>query len=267
MNEKVILAQITHPFLVNMVYSFQDRDNLYLVMDLLGGGDLRYHIGRMRIFSEQTTKFFVACIMVSLEYIHTNKIIHRDLKPENLVFDDKGYLRLTDFGIARYVKPENSSDTSGTPGYMAPEVMCRQNHSYAADYFALGVIVYECMLGRRPYMGKTRKEIKDLILQRNVQIRPEQIPEGWSAESADFCNQLIQRKQTNRLGYNGPQEVKTHAWLQSVKWDRLLNKDDESPFIPPLGDNFDKKHISKPEDPVDISASYLRRDSIQSRLG
>lgn len=94
-------------------------------MDLLGGGDLRYHIGRVKIFNEETTRssvlslgFFVACIFLSLEYLHINKIIHRDLKPENLVFDERGYLRLTDFGIARYLKPENSTDTSGTPGYM-----------------------------------------------------------------------------------------------------------------------------------------------------
>lgn len=131
-------------------------------MDLLGGGDLRYHIGRVKIFNEETTRslvlslgFFVACIFLALEYLHINKIIHRDLKPENLVFDERGYLRLTDFGIARYLKPENSTDTSGTPGYMgkievtlAPEVMCRQNHGVAVDYFALGVIVFECMLGR-----------------------------------------------------------------------------------------------------------------------
>ena len=125
MNEKIILTQINHPFLVNMVYSFQDWENLYLAMDLLGGGDLRYHIGRVKIFNEETTRsmalslgFFVACIFLSLEYLHINKIIHRDLKPENLVFDERGYLRLTDFGIARYLKPENSTDTSGTPGYM-----------------------------------------------------------------------------------------------------------------------------------------------------
>lgn len=125
MNEKIILTQINHPFLVNMVYSFQDWENLYLAMDLLGGGDLRYHIGRVKIFNEETTRsiflsqgFFVACIFLSLEYLHINKIIHRDLKPENLVFDERGYLRLTDFGIARYLKPDNSTDTSGTPGYM-----------------------------------------------------------------------------------------------------------------------------------------------------
>lgn len=131
-----------------MQYAFQDRDNLYLVMDLLGGGDLRYHIARHRRFSEEQTKFFITCILVSLEYIHNKSILHRDIKPENLVFDDKGYLRVTDFGIARIWNPENSKETSGTPGYMAPEVMCRQNHGVGVDYFALGVIAYECMMGR-----------------------------------------------------------------------------------------------------------------------
>ena len=108
------------------------------------GGDLRYHIGRMRRFNEEQTSifdknnkgFFVACIFLGLEYIHNNNIIHRDIKPENLVLDEKGYVRITDLGIARVMKPENSQDTSGTPGYMgmifkitiyfkAPEVMYR----------------------------------------------------------------------------------------------------------------------------------------------
>lgn len=86
--------------------------------------------------------------MLALEYLHKNDIIHRDLKPENLVLDSNGYAYLTDLGIARKLRPDNSSDTSGTPGYMAPEVMCRQNHGISVDYFALGVIAYECMMGR-----------------------------------------------------------------------------------------------------------------------
>ena len=88
-------------------------------------------------------------------------MIHRDIKPENVVFEDSGYVRLTDFGIAKILREENNKDTSGTPGYMAPEVMCRQNHSYAVDYFALGVMAYEFMYGKRPYTGKTRKDIRD----------------------------------------------------------------------------------------------------------
>ena len=109
--------------------------------------------------------------MQGLEYIHNHSILHRDIKPENIVFDENGYLHITDFGIARIWNPNNSQETSGTPGYMAPEVMCRQNHGVAADYFAMGVIAYECMMGRRPYVGKTRKDIRDHILSKQVSIR------------------------------------------------------------------------------------------------
>ena len=98
---------------------------------------------------------------MGLEYLHSNDVLHRDIKPENLVFDNRGYLRITDLGIARVWKEDNSSETSGTPGYMAPEVMCKQNHSFCADYFAVGVICFELMLGYRPYQGNTRKAIRD----------------------------------------------------------------------------------------------------------
>ena len=103
-----------------MVYAFQDTENLYLVMDYVNGGDLRYHLGNRRKFTEAETKFLVACIITALQYLHLNNVIHRDLKPENLVFDKEGYLKLTDLGVSKHYKPNNASDTSGTPGYMAP---------------------------------------------------------------------------------------------------------------------------------------------------
>lgn len=133
----------------------------------------------------------MACIFLGLEHMHNNNIIHRDIKPENLVLDRLGYVRVTDMGIARILRPENAQDTSGTPGYMAPEVMCRQNHSFAVDYFALGVIGYEFMLGRRPYVGRSRKEIRDQILAKQVQIKRSDIPDGWSLEAADFINRVF----------------------------------------------------------------------------
>ena len=102
------------------------------------------------MFTEEQTKFFMACIILGLEYIHSNNIIHRDIKPENLVCDDKGYIRITDFGVAKKYHKNNGDETSGTPGYMAPEVLCAKNHSYPVDFFALGVIGYEFMIGRRP---------------------------------------------------------------------------------------------------------------------
>lgn len=240
-NERKLLAVLRHPFIVNMHFAFQDRENLYLAMDLMTGGDLRYHLGKMRRFREEQSRFFLACIVTGLEYLHSNRILHRDLKPENLVLDAAGYVRITDFGIARQWRPDNSQDTSGTPGYMAPEVMCRQNHSIAVDYFALGVMAYEFMLGRRPYLGRNRKEIRDAILAKQVVIRRQEIPEGWSVEAADFANRLIQRKPASRLGSNGPEEVKSHPWFAGFSWRQLADKLLPTPFKPNPGDNFDNR--------------------------
>jgi serine/threonine protein kinase len=167
-NERIILSELKHPFLVNMYYAFQDRENLYVCLDYMSGGDLRYHINKKKKFTEEQTKFFVGCLLQAFDYFHKRNIIHRDIKPENIVLDELGYLRITDFGIARHYKKENSQETSGTPSYMAPEVLCKQNHTFAVDYYALGVIAYECMMGKRPYSGKTRQEIRDQMFQKQV---------------------------------------------------------------------------------------------------
>lgn len=115
------------------------------------------------------------------------------MKPENLVFDAYGYLRLTDFGIARVWEPENNSENSGTPGYMAPEVMFKQNHGVAADYFAVGVIGYECIMGRRPYLGRSRKDIREAILQKQMSVSKKDLPPGYPKEAADFVNKCLMR--------------------------------------------------------------------------
>ena len=205
--ERDLLSRMHHPFIVNMYFSFQDTDYLFLVMDLLTGGDLRYYYCKHRKFNEQEAKFIIACLILGLEYIHSNNIIHRDLKPENLVFDQYGYIRITDFGIAKITKEVSDKDSSGTPGYMAPEVMLGHPYNQCVDYFALGVIAYELMLSRRPYFGKNRKEIKDKILASQIQIKRKDIPKGWSIEGADFINKLIQRKSKDRLGFHGIQKI------------------------------------------------------------
>ena len=125
---------------------------------------------------------------------------------------------------------------------MAPEVMKGQNHSYTVDYFALGIMGYEFMLGRRPYNGRSRREIKEQMLSKNVQISFSEIPNGWSEEAADFFNKLLQRKPDIRLGSKGIWELKQHRWLKYFPWEKLINKELESPFIPEKKDNFDKKY-------------------------
>ena len=242
-SEREFLSKLNHPFIVNMHYAFQDKENLYLVMDMLSGGDLRYHVSRYRKFSEEQTRFFIANMVYALQYIHSHNVIHRDIKPENLVLDEKGYVRITDFGIAKENLPDNSSETSGTPGYMAPEVMKGKNHSFPVDFFAIGVIGYEFMLGKRPYYGKNRKEIKEQMLSTPAVIKEENIAYGWSSDSADFINLLLKRKEEKRLGYkNGAIELMNHPWLKYYPWNDLKNKTLLAPFIPEEIDNFDKHY-------------------------
>ena len=266
LNERKLLVTLKHPLLVNIQYAFQDRDNLYLVMDLMTGGDLRYHLCHVRVFTEIQTRFFVGCLVDALEYLHSNKVIHRDIKPENLVLDNKGYLHLTDFGIARLYTDDNAQDTSGTPGYMAPEVICKQNHTYTVDYFAIGVLVFEFMLGRRPYQGRNRKEIRDQIIAKQVQLRRQDIPTDWSIEAADFTNKLLQRKAQNRLGFNGIHELKNHSWLRSFPWEQLRGQTLKPPYVPGPGDNFDTRHLNdwKDLEMVNKAAETIPDATLQS---
>jgi len=130
---------------------------------------------------------------------------------------------------------------------MAPEVMRAKNHSFTVDFFALGIIGYEFMLGRRPYNGPSRREIKEQMFSKNVEITFGEIPNGWSEDAADFFNKLLQRKPELRLGNKGIWELKQHRWMKYFPWDKLMNKELESPFIPEKKDNFDKKYCEAVE--------------------
>ena len=242
LGEKKILSELSHPFIVNMIYSFQDFDYLYLVMELLSGGNLRYNLSLRKRFNEKQIKFLIGCIMVGLKYIHGQNILHRDIKPENLVFEQNGYLRITDFGIAKHYVVNNKKDTSGTIGYLAPEVLCNVNHNFSIDYYAVGIITYELMYGHRPYLGKNKHEVKQLILTRQAKIENEDLPYGFSHDIANFINGLIQRKPKNRLGKNDINEVLNHPWFDDFDWDNCLKKKLKAPYIPKYGDNFDKNY-------------------------
>ena len=147
---------------------------------------------------------------------------------------------------------------------MAPEVMKGQNHTYAVDFFALGIMGYEFMLGKRPYNGRSRREIKEQMLSKNVQISLGDIPNGWSEEAADFFNKLLQRKPDLRLGYKGIWELKQHRWLKFFPWDKLIKKELESPFIPEKKDNFDKKYCEA-NDSINIETK-VRYEKYKSEM-
>lgn len=265
MNENMVLRELDSSFIIKMQYAFQDRENLYLAMPNLSGGDLRFHFIQRRVFDEGETRFFMACVISALEHIHNKGVIHRDLKPENLVFDNSGYLLLTDFGVAKYWRPENSEDTSGTPGYMAPEVLCRRNHSYSVDYYALGVIMYECMMGKRPYLGKSRKEIKEQVLAKQATVKSTDVVGAWSADALHLCNALLQRKRVRRLGENGAVEIKCHPFFKGFNWEELAQGRVRAPFVPPKQDNFDRNNAARIDEFFELrDLELLKKKSVQT---
>ena len=230
--ERDLLSKMNHPFIVNMHFSFQDLNSLYLVMDLITGKDLRFHLANLKKFTEAQSKFFLACTILGLEYLHYNKILHRDIKPDNLVLDKNGYVKITDFGISRHMDKLINGESSGTPGYMAPEVMCGKSHSIDSDYYCMGIMAYEFMKGIRPFLCRTNAELKKKILETQIVINKLELPDGWGIEAADFINRLIKRKQSERLGHGGDNEVKNHLWFKGFSWDKLYRRELKSPYIP-----------------------------------
>ena len=243
-NERDLLSKLYHPFIVNLHFSFQSNQFLYLVIDLLTGGDLRYHLFHRNIYEEQQTKFIISCVILGLEYCHSNLIIHRDIKPENIILDSKGYAHITDFGIAMQ-QSKNSTQTSGTPAYMAPEALFSQSQTTVLDYYSLGIMCYELMLGTKPFTGK-RDEIKEKVKNIEIKLTSKNIKKGWSLEYADLINKLIQKQPNKRLGYSGGiNEIKKHPWFKDINWKELYNFKLKAPFIPYGEDNYESRFTSK----------------------
>ena len=248
LNERHILKHIYHNFISNLYFSFQDKDNLYLILDYFSGGDLRFYLNKNVQFNEKQIKFCVSNIILSLKYLHQNNIIHRDIKPENLVFDENGYLNLADFGISKKIrKNKQIKERSGTPVYLSPEIILKKNQTFVCDYFPIGIIMYELIFLKRPFNGKNKQEIFENILYKNINIKKKNLPKMFidsssANELVDFINKLLKKKVNERLGANGINEIIQHPWLKGTDWDNIEGKfinDEEMPFIPSPGDNFD----------------------------
>ncbi|CAG9317940.1 unnamed protein product [Blepharisma stoltei] len=231
LNEEKILSTLHSPTIVSMHYAFSDSQFLYLVLDLMLGGDLRFYLAQKKAISEKVVKFWICCIIRSLEYIHGMNIIHRDLKPENLLFDSNGYLHLSDFGTAINILDQNANHIEGTIGYISPEMISYEQQTIATDYYSLGIILYELITGERPYEGANRREIS-LKMKEEIKLKESDLPKGWSSDILDLVNKLIQKNPRNRLGYHGANEVKKHPWFSDIDWVKLENGALKAPYIP-----------------------------------
>merc|ERR1719258_391320 len=159
------MAQIDYPFIVNMIGYSKDDRFVYIVMECIGGGELFVHLRRARKFSDEQAKFYGALTAAGFAHIHSKNIIHRDLKPENILVCQNGYSKLTDFGFAKILEPGTRTYTlCGTPEYIAPEVLLNKGHGKPVDWWTLGILIYEMIVGQPPFCDEEPMGIYQKIL-------------------------------------------------------------------------------------------------------
>lgn len=201
-------------------------------MDLALGGDMRYQLQKYpKGFSENRTQFYIAQIILALNYLHQKSIIHRDIKPENLLMDSEGYIKLSDFGLSRRLSSGICNEVAGTPSYMAPEVFQNPDHyhTYSSDWWSLGVIMYEFLTGRRPFHAETIPILKPETDQKYYYLmkHPEESKLKLDQVSTDckmFCQELLIVNPQFRLGKNGIEEIKRHRWFNNFDWDAVMER-------------------------------------------
>jgi len=255
--EQMITKNTAHPFCIRQYSSFQDKYHLYFLFDLMPGGDLMdvlvaeakvirhrvptkfWHVGcaapkvkMLQGMSEDLARFYVASIVLALEYLHDNHIVYRDLKPENVFIDSQGYVKLGDFGFAKLLENSNRTYTfCGTPGYVAPENVLAHGYNYSVDWWGLGVLLYVLLTGRQPFSSPKTDDpmvVMRRIVDDNWAIK---YPPYLSSNAKDLVSKLLERKPAKRLGMlsGKASDVKKHKWFEGVDWAAL-----EGRRLPPI---------------------------------
>ncbi|XP_013642173.1 probable serine/threonine protein kinase IRE [Brassica napus] len=278
--ERNILISIRNPFVVRFFYSFTCRENLYLVMEYLNGGDLFSLLKNLGCLDEDMARIYIAEVVLALEYLHSVNIIHRDLKPDNLLINQDGHIKLTDFGLSKVGLINSTDDLSGdaslgnseflaedgstqhsqdkdsrkkhavvgTPDYLAPEILLGMGHGKTADWWSVGVILFEVLVGIPPFNAETPQQIFENIINRDIPWP--NVPDEISYEAYDLINKLLTENPVQRLGATGAGEVKQHHFFKDINWDTLARQ--KAMFVPSAEPQdtsyFMSRYIWNPED-------------------
>lgn len=229
MTERNVLSYIKHPFIVGLNFAFQTSDKLFLILDYCSGGDLASHLRRERKFEEWRARVYICEIVLAFEELHKRDIIFRDLKPDNVVIDAEGHALLTDFGLSKEGVYDNYMARSfcGSVAYLAPEMLRRQGHGKAVDWYLLGVLLYEMMVGRPPYFSHNKEE-----LFQNIQRGKLKIPSSLSPDVKSLLRRLLQRDPAMRLGSGkrDAEEIKEHSFFQNINWESVARRELKPPI-------------------------------------
>ena len=264
--ERKILAKINHPFIVSLYFAFQDEKKLYLITEFMQGGELFYHLHRERFFSNERTQFYAAEIVLALDHLHKNNCIYRDLKPENVLLDKDGHIKLADFGLSKIMLEKNKAKAftlCGTPDYLAPEILEDKGYDKTVDWWSLGALIYEMLVGYSPFKMKKGEQL-------NIEKYKEPVPlhNHFAPEAKMIITDLLVVEPSKRLGYgsNGTENIKKHPFFKDINWEELYNKKVEPEFVPKIFNeldlgNFDKfftnENVFEPESEMN-SASVLK---------
>ena len=250
LEEKRILVDLNFNFISKLYYIFQDNLYLYFIMSYYSGGSLEYNLkfnnnNTINYDKEKKLKFIISNILLSLNYIHSKKIIYNNLNPKNLLLDKEGFINLIDFKQSKYYNNElnkNNLNEKKNFEYFAPEIILNKKYNFSSDYYSLGLIGYEFIVGKKPYENvffdnNKINQIKNMIFVKNINLFEIKKDFHYSNECLDFINKLLNRKPNYRLGYYGINEIFEHKWIKNVNWKNLLNKKIKSPFD--INTNFD----------------------------
>lgn len=248
LNERNALkATSWSPFIVSLVYAFQSDEDLYLILELMTGGDLGFHLGRKGRFSQEESIYYAARIMLGLQHIHDRHMVYRDLKPENCLVGEDGRVRITDLGLA-VPYSSNLKGAAGTRGYWAPEMLRRDKngkripYGYAVDWFSFGCCLVEFISGVNPFrneaaikFGKDNgHENKDKSIDcATLEMEPAFHPSKFDDNAIDLCKRLLDKNEKTRLGANGSQDIMEHLYFREVDWDLMISDKTLPPSVPP----------------------------------
>ncbi|XP_078686031.1 serine/threonine-protein kinase N2-like isoform X5 [Branchiostoma floridae x Branchiostoma belcheri] len=240
-----------HPFLVNLFACYQTKGHVCFVMEYASGGDLMMHI-HSDVFSEPRTVFYAACVVLGLQFLHEHNIVYRDLKLDNLLLDSEGFLKIADFGLCKegMAYGDRTSTFCGTPEFLAPEVLTETSYTRAVDWWGLGVLIFEMLVGESPFPGDDEEEVFDSIVNDDVRY-----PRFLSTEAIAIMRRLLRRNPERRLGSTerDAEDVKKQPFFRNVNWDDLLMRRVKPPFVPTIKhsedvSNFDEEFTT--EEPI-----------------
>ena len=243
--ERSVLGYVRHPFVVGLQMAFQTRDKLFFVLDYCAGGELFCHLQRLGKFAEPRARFYTAELVLALAHVHALGVVYRDLKPENVLLDQRGHVRLTDFGLSKEgvtLHAKGAHSFCGTPEYLAPEILARRGHGRAVDWWSLGALLYEMLTGLPPFYSRDREKLFEGIKNGDLGY-----PSHLSNDAKAVCKALLERDPAMRLGsgQGDADEIKAHAFFQRVDWDALLDGTAAPPWQPTVVGSLDTSQFDR----------------------